>query len=82
MLKIRRIFILTVGRKDISNEKSFFFQLDTNLRKDNSLARPFGDDPFALDGFGDRNYSLVFQISSDDYVVSSCCTTVSYWHWR
>ncbi|CAF4956191.1 unnamed protein product, partial [Rotaria socialis] len=25
----------------------------TNIRKDHSIARPFNDDPFALDGFGD-----------------------------
>ncbi|UJR09321.1 hypothetical protein I4U23_013564 [Adineta vaga] len=26
---------------------------NTNIRKEQSIARPFGDDPFALDGFGD-----------------------------
>ncbi|CAF4889862.1 unnamed protein product [Rotaria sp. Silwood1] len=26
---------------------------NTNIRKDQSIARPFNDDPFALDGFGD-----------------------------
>ncbi len=31
----------------------YLFLLDTNIRKDQSIARPFGDDPFALDGFGD-----------------------------
>lgn len=43
--------------------------LDTNIRKDHSIARPFGDDPFALDGFGDRTFrelhrTLSFAFSS------------------
>ncbi|CAF1388697.1 unnamed protein product [Adineta steineri] len=36
------------------NAQNSNMELDsTNIRKEQSIARPFGDDPFALDGFGD-----------------------------
>jgi len=35
------------------NAQNSNMDLDTNIRKDQSVARPFSDDPFALDGFGD-----------------------------
>ena len=55
--------------------------LDTNLRKDNSIARPFGDDPFALDGFGDCKNSSCYRCSSSDHFFSSCRTCICHWYW-
>jgi hypothetical protein len=44
------------------SQKGFIdFSLDTNIRKDHSIARPFGDDPFALDGFGDCKFALFIE---------------------
>ncbi|CAF1107797.1 unnamed protein product [Rotaria sordida] len=38
----------------LNRQNSSNIDLDnTNIRKDQSIARPFSDDPFALDGFGD-----------------------------
>ncbi|CAF1196584.1 unnamed protein product [Adineta ricciae] len=40
---------------------------DTTMRKKQSIARPFGDDPFALDGFGDfAGPSSVIGIGDDN----------------
>ncbi|CAM4774494.1 unnamed protein product [Rotaria magnacalcarata] len=47
-------FFRKFQRSPRSNRQTSHMDLDsTNIRKDHSIARPFNDDPFALDGFGD-----------------------------
>jgi hypothetical protein len=41
-----------------------FIYSDTNIRKDRSIARTFGDDPFALDGFGDCKFRILIDLKN------------------
>ena len=52
------------------------FSLDTNIRKDHSLARPFGDDPFALDGFGDCTIEFFQKTEINSFILVAAPASV------
>lgn len=58
-----------------------FLLLASILRREQNISRPIGDDPFALDGFGDCKFQDFFYEKMHYFLFDSCCTCFRYWYW-